>query len=29
VTGRRHSSFTKEFTPLPGRNLRASVRLRF
>jgi iron complex outermembrane receptor protein len=29
VTGRRHSSFNKEFAPLPGRNLRASVRLRF
>lgn len=28
-TGRRHSSFTKEFVPLPGRNLRASVRLAF
>ena len=29
VTGRRHSSFTKDFVPLPGRNVRASVRLRF
>ena len=29
VTGRRHSSFTKDFVPLPGRNLRASVRLQF
>jgi len=29
VTGRRHASFTKEFVPLPGRNIRASVRLSF
>ena len=29
VTGRRHSSFTKDFVPLPGRNVRASVRLSF
>ncbi|MEM6908496.1 MAG: TonB-dependent receptor [Pseudomonadota bacterium] len=29
VTGRRHSSFTKEFVTLPGRNVRASVRLSF
>ena len=29
VTGRRHSSFTKEFLPLTGRNIRASVRLSF
>ncbi|XUU61255.1 TonB-dependent receptor [Erythrobacter sp. HA6-11] len=29
VTGRRHSSFTKEFVPLTGRNVRASVRLSF
>ncbi len=29
VTGRRHSSFTKEFVPLPGRNIRASVRIGF
>jgi len=29
VTGRRHSSFTKEFVPLPGRNIRASVRVGF
>ncbi|QZD91374.1 TonB-dependent receptor [Qipengyuania xiapuensis] len=26
-TGRRHSSFTKEFVPLPGRNISVSVRL--
>ncbi|MDJ0641609.1 MAG: TonB-dependent receptor [Erythrobacter sp.] len=29
VTGRRHSSFTKDFVPLPGRNVRASVRFGF
>jgi iron complex outermembrane receptor protein len=29
VTGRRHSSFTKDFVPLPGRNARASVRVSF
>lgn len=29
VTGRRHAGFTKEFLPLPGRNIRASVRLSF
>ncbi|MEL7218232.1 MAG: TonB-dependent receptor, partial [Pseudomonadota bacterium] len=29
TTGRRHSSFTKEFVPLPGRNFRASVRFGF
>ncbi|QUL37005.1 TonB-dependent receptor [Erythrobacter sp. JK5] len=29
VTGRRHASFTKEFVPLAGRNVRASVRLSF
>ncbi len=29
VTGRRHTSFTKEFVALPGRNLRASIRLNF
>ena len=29
TTGRRHSSFTKEFLPLPGRNFRASVRMSF
>lgn len=29
VTGRRHTSFTKDFVTLPGRNLRASVRLSF
>ena len=29
VTGRRHSSFTKDFVPLPGRNVRASVRVAF
>lgn len=28
-TGRRHSSFTKEFVPLAGRNISASVRLSF
>ncbi len=27
VEGRRHSSFTKEYTPLAGRNLRLSARL--
>ena len=27
--GRRHASFTKDFVPLPGRNIRASVRLSF
>ncbi|MFV0643500.1 MAG: TonB-dependent receptor [Sphingomonadaceae bacterium] len=27
VEGRRHSSFTKDFVPLPGRNFRLSVRL--
>jgi len=29
VIGRRHASFTKDFVPLPGRNIRASVRLSF
>ena len=29
VEGRRHTSFTKEFVPLPGRNLAASVRFSF
>ncbi len=29
VTGRRHASFTKEFLPLPGRNLRVSLRAGF
>lgn len=29
VEGRRHTSFTKEFVPLPGRNLSASVRFSF
>ena len=29
TTGRRHSSFTKDFVTLPGRNIRASVRLSF
>ena len=29
VTGRRHASFTKDFVPLAGRNIRASVRLSF
>ena len=29
VTGRRHTSFTKEFVPLTGRNVRASVRFGF
>ena len=29
TTGRRHSSFTKDFVPLPGRNFRASVRMSF
>lgn len=29
VTGRRHASFTKDFVPLSGRNIRASVRLSF
>ena len=29
VQGRRHASFTKDFVPLPGRNIRASVRLSF
>ncbi len=29
VNGRRHASFTKDFVPLLGRNLRASVRLSF
>jgi iron complex outermembrane receptor protein len=29
VEGRRHTSFTKDFVPLPGRNIRASVRLSF
>jgi len=29
VTGRRHSSFTKDFVPLPGRNLRISLRAGF
>ncbi|MEP0393153.1 MAG: TonB-dependent receptor [Erythrobacter sp.] len=28
-TGRRHSSFTKDFVTLPGRNIRASARVRF
>ncbi|MEO0462882.1 MAG: TonB-dependent receptor [Pseudomonadota bacterium] len=28
-TGRRHSSFTKDFVPLPGRNFRASVRVSY
>lgn len=27
--GRRHSSFTKDFVPLPGRNIRGSVRISF
>ena len=27
VVGRRHASFTKDFVPLSGRNIRASVRL--
>ena len=26
-TGRRHSSFTKEFVPLPGRNFSVAVRM--
>jgi len=29
VTARRHSSFTKDFVPLAGRNVRASVRVSF
>ncbi len=29
VTGRRHASFTKDFVPLAGRNVRASVRVSF
>jgi len=29
TTGRRHSSFTKDFVPLLGRNFRASVRMSF
>lgn len=29
VNGRRHTSFTKDFVPLMGRNFRASVRLSF
>ncbi len=29
VTGRRHASFTKDFVPLIGRNVRASIRLSF
>ena len=29
VVGRRHASFTKDFVPLMGRNVRASVRLSF
>ncbi len=29
VVGRRHASFTKDFVPLAGRNIRASVRLSF
>jgi len=29
VTGRRHASFTKDFVPLSGRNLKASVRVNF
>nr|WP_298931324.1 TonB-dependent receptor [uncultured Erythrobacter sp.] len=29
VTARRHASFTKDFVPLAGRNIRASIRLSF
>ncbi|HSM53694.1 MAG TPA: TonB-dependent receptor, partial [Erythrobacter sp.] len=29
VTGRRHASFTKDFIPLVGRNLKASLRFSF
>jgi iron complex outermembrane receptor protein len=29
VDGRRHASFTKDFVPLPGRNVRLSVRTSF
>ncbi|WP_338049931.1 TonB-dependent receptor [Qipengyuania sediminis] len=29
VEGRRHTSFTKDFVPLPGRNFRVSARLSF
>lgn len=29
VVGRRHASFTKDFVPLAGRNVKASVRLSF
>lgn len=29
VTGRRHASFTKDFVPLAGRNIRGSIRLSF
>ncbi|GAA4049335.1 TonB-dependent receptor [Parerythrobacter jejuensis] len=29
VTGRRHASFTKDFVPLAGRNIQASVRFSF
>lgn len=29
VTGRRHASFTKDYVPLAGRNVKASVRLSF
>ncbi|MEP6263444.1 MAG: TonB-dependent receptor [Erythrobacter sp.] len=29
VVGRRHASFTKDFVPLAGRNLKASVRMSF
>ena len=29
ATGRRHASFTKDFVPLPGRNVRLSVRTSF
>jgi iron complex outermembrane recepter protein len=29
IEGRRHTSFTKDFVPLPGRNFRVSARLSF
>ncbi len=29
VTGRRHSSFTKDYVPLPGRNFKVSLRGKF
>ena len=29
VSGRRHASFTKDFVPLPGRNISASLRFSY